>query len=127
MSVKARATKIRPFLVHWRGRSAASSARGATVVVAALDEAAAQETAQSVGGHAVRCDVTKREDVEAAVEAAVAHGGSLDILVTCAGIIRDDVVVPDLLDERASTPVVGRGVGVRGGGHDGGREASTAS
>jgi 3-oxoacyl-[acyl-carrier protein] reductase len=65
---------------------------GATVVVADFDEAAAQETATSIGGHAVRCDVTKREDVEAAVDAAVSHSGSLDILVTCAGIIRDNML-----------------------------------
>jgi 3-oxoacyl-[acyl-carrier protein] reductase len=65
---------------------------GATVVVADFDEDGAQATAAAVGGHAVRCDVTKREDVEAAVEAAVAHGGSLDILVTCAGIIRDNML-----------------------------------
>jgi 3-oxoacyl-[acyl-carrier protein] reductase len=65
---------------------------GATVVVADFDEAVAHETATSIGGHAVRCDVTKREDVEAAVEAAVTHGGSLDILVTCAGIIRDNML-----------------------------------
>jgi 3-oxoacyl-[acyl-carrier protein] reductase len=65
---------------------------GATVVVADFDEAVAQETATSIGGHAVRCDVTNREDVEAAVEAAVSHGGSLDILVTCAGIIRDNML-----------------------------------
>jgi 3-oxoacyl-[acyl-carrier protein] reductase len=65
---------------------------GATVVVADFDEAVAQETATSIGGHAVRCDVTKREDVEAAVEAAVSHAGSLDILVTCAGIIRDNML-----------------------------------
>ena len=65
---------------------------GATVVVADFDEAVAQQTATSIGGHAVRCDVTKRADVEAAVEAAVLHGGSLDILVTCAGIIRDNML-----------------------------------
>ena len=65
---------------------------GATVVVADFDEAAAEETATSIGGHAIRCDVTNREDVEAAVDAAVAHGGSLDILVTCAGIIRDNML-----------------------------------
>jgi 3-oxoacyl-[acyl-carrier protein] reductase len=67
------------------------AAEGATVVVADFDEAAAQETAKEIGGEAVRCDVTKREDVEAAVEAAAAHG-SLDILVTCAGIIRDNLL-----------------------------------
>jgi 3-oxoacyl-[acyl-carrier protein] reductase len=68
------------------------ASEGATVVIADFDEAAAQKTAQAVGGHAVRCDVTKREDVEAAVEAAVSHGGSLDVLVTCAGIIRDNML-----------------------------------
>src|SRR3979409_1987810 len=79
-----------------KGIGAATARRfaseGATVVVADFDEATAQETAQEIGGHAVRCDVTKREDVEAAVEAAVAHGGSLDILVPCAGIIRDNML-----------------------------------
>ncbi len=68
------------------------AADGATVVVADYNEAAAQETASAVGGIAVRCDVTSREDVEAAVAAAVEHGGSLDILVTCAGIIRDNML-----------------------------------
>jgi 3-oxoacyl-[acyl-carrier protein] reductase len=79
-----------------KGIGAATAKRlaeeGATVFVADFDEAAAQETAKAIGGHAVRCDVTKREDVEAAVEAAVAEGGSLDILVTCAGIIRDNML-----------------------------------
>src|SRR3954451_6856545 len=65
---------------------------GATVVVADFDEAGAQETASAIGGHAIRCDVTAHEEVEAAVEAAVSHGGSLDILVACAGIIRDNML-----------------------------------
>jgi 3-oxoacyl-[acyl-carrier protein] reductase len=68
------------------------AADGATVVVADFDEAAAQATATAIGGHAVRCDVTNREDVEGAVEAAVKEGGSLDILVACAGIIRDNLL-----------------------------------
>lgn len=68
------------------------AAEGATVVVADFDEASAQETAREIGGHAVRCDVTKREDVEAAVAKAVEAGGSLDVLVTCAGIIRDNLL-----------------------------------
>jgi 3-oxoacyl-[acyl-carrier protein] reductase len=74
-----------------RGIGAATAARlaseGATVVVADLGEAEALP-----GGLAVRCDVTSREEVEAAVDGAVAHGGSLDILVTCAGIIRDNLL-----------------------------------
>jgi 3-oxoacyl-[acyl-carrier protein] reductase len=79
-----------------KGIGAATAKRlaseGATVVVADFDEAAAQKTAQEIGGHAVRCDVTKLDDVEAAVAAAVEHGGSLDVLVTCAGIIRDNLL-----------------------------------
>ena len=79
-----------------KGIGAATAKRfaseGATVVVADFDEATAQATATEIGGHAVRCDVTKRDDVEAAVEAAVSHGGSLDILVPCAGIIRDNML-----------------------------------
>jgi 3-oxoacyl-[acyl-carrier protein] reductase len=79
-----------------RGIGAATATRlaaeGATVVVADFDEAAANETAAAFGGHAVRCDVTVRDDVEAAVDAAVTAGGSLDILVTCAGIIRDNML-----------------------------------
>ncbi|MCW2965658.1 MAG: family oxidoreductase [Actinomycetia bacterium] len=79
-----------------KGIGAATAKRfaseGATVFIADFDETAAQETAEAIGGHAVRCDVTDREDVEAAVEAAVSHGGSLDVLVTCAGIIRDNML-----------------------------------
>src|SRR5437870_4497770 len=79
-----------------KGIGAATATRfaseGATVVVADFDEATAQETANAIGGHAVRCDVTKRDEVEAAVEAAVEHGGSLDVLVACAGIIRDNML-----------------------------------
>jgi 3-oxoacyl-[acyl-carrier protein] reductase len=75
-----------------RGIGAATVRRlaseGARVVVADFDETAAQETAGEIGGIAVRCDVTKREDVEAAMAAA----GSVDILVTCAGIIRDNLL-----------------------------------
>jgi len=68
------------------------AAEGATVVVADFDEAAAQQTAQEIGGHAVRCDVTRLEDVEAAIAKAVEVGGSLDVLVTCAGITRDNLL-----------------------------------
>src|SRR5262249_34540319 len=45
-----------------------------------------------IGGHAVRCDVTKLEGVEAAGATAVDRGGALDILVPCAGGIRDNLL-----------------------------------
>ncbi len=79
-----------------RGIGAATAQRlaaeGATVVVADLDEAAVAETAKAVGAVAVRCDVTSKDDVEAAVARAIEHGGSLDIVVPCAGIIRDNLL-----------------------------------
>ena len=78
-----------------KGIGAATAERlaseGAHVVVADFDEAAATETAERIGGRAVRCDVTSRDDVEAAV-AAAAETGRLDVLVTCAGIIRDNLL-----------------------------------
>ena len=78
-----------------RGIGAATAERlaaeGAHVVVADFDEAAASETAERIGGRAVRCDVTSRSDVQAAV-AAAAESGRLDVLVTCAGIIRDNLI-----------------------------------
>ena len=40
----------------------------------------------------IACDVTKRDEVEAAVAQTVSELGGLDILVTCAGIIRDNLV-----------------------------------
>jgi 3-oxoacyl-[acyl-carrier protein] reductase len=79
-----------------RGIGAATAARfaseGAKVVVADFDEAGANETAKAIGGLAVACDVTSREQVEAAVAAAIELGGSLDVLVPCAGIIRDNML-----------------------------------
>jgi 3-oxoacyl-[acyl-carrier protein] reductase len=79
-----------------RGIGAATATRlaaeGAKVVVADYDGAGAAETAAAIDGKAVRCDVTSPDDVEAAVAAALELGGSLDILVTCAGIIRDNLL-----------------------------------
>ena len=79
-----------------RGIGAATAARlateGADVVIADFDLAAAEETAAAIGGRAVRCDVTSRAEVEAAIAAAVEPTGRLDILVTCAGILRDNLI-----------------------------------
>jgi 3-oxoacyl-[acyl-carrier protein] reductase len=79
-----------------RGIGAATASRfaaeGASVVIADFDEAAAAETAASIGARAVRCDVTSRADVDDAVAAAIELGGTIDILVTCAGIIRDNML-----------------------------------
>lgn len=54
---------------------------GARVVVAECDEAAGRAVAEGIGGLFVGTDVSDREQVEHAVEAAASEYGSLDILV----------------------------------------------
>lgn len=67
-------------------------AEGARVVLGDLDLGATEAAAKQLGGaqhaHAVRCDVTKSDEVDALVAAAVEFGG-LDIMVNNAGITRD--------------------------------------
>ena len=66
---------------------------GAAVVVTDMDEQPAREVAQRLPkAIGVACDVTSRQQVEAAVKRAVDEYGRLDILVCCAGIIRDNLV-----------------------------------
>jgi NAD(P)-dependent dehydrogenase (short-subunit alcohol dehydrogenase family) len=62
------------------------AAGGASVVVADLDLAAAETVAATVGGLAVRCDVSSLEDNLAAVAAALETFGGLDIAVLNAGV-----------------------------------------
>ena len=81
--------------------SRALAAEGATVVLADLNETAAQKAAREVGGHAVAADVTKPEDARRIVEEAVARGGALDVLVACAGTFHAtplDRIEPDEWD-----------------------------
>jgi len=59
---------------------------GANVVVADIDQVAAERVAAATGGLAVRADVTKTDDVRAMVDAAVKRFGGLDILVNNAGM-----------------------------------------
>lgn len=54
---------------------------GARVVVAEYDEAAGRAAAEAAGGLFVRTDVSRRDQVEAAVAAAVDAYGSIDVLV----------------------------------------------
>ena len=79
-----------------RGIGAATAqkfaAGGARVAVSDLDEAPAREVADPLGGIAIACNVTERASVDAMVERTVKELGRLDILVTCAGIIRDNLL-----------------------------------
>ncbi len=84
-----------------RGIGAATAARfaadGAAVVVADLDREPAEEVAERIrrdGGRALgrACDVTDATAVEELFAAAVRELQSVDMLVTCAGVIRDNLV-----------------------------------
>ena len=59
---------------------------GANLVVFDLNAEAAAKAAQEIGGIAVAGDVSKEDDADRAVDAAVESFGNLRILVNCAGI-----------------------------------------
>src|SRR5947209_8236077 len=61
-------------------------ARGARVAVAGLEPELLASVASSVDGPWWQCDVSDREQVEAAVEAAAHELGGLDVVVANAGI-----------------------------------------
>ena len=79
-----------------RGIGAATAklfaAEGARVAVSDLDEGPAREVADPIGGLAVACDVSVRGDVDSMVDLVEKKLGAVDILVTCAGIIRDNLL-----------------------------------
>ncbi|MDN5874762.1 MAG: SDR family NAD(P)-dependent oxidoreductase [Sinobacteraceae bacterium] len=64
------------------------AAAGANIIIADLNEVAAESTAREIGAsaRAQRCDVTREADVQAAVDAALTHFGGLHGAVNCAGI-----------------------------------------
>jgi 3-oxoacyl-[acyl-carrier protein] reductase len=79
-----------------RGIGAATAklfaSEGAKVVVSDLDEGPAKEVAGPIGGLAIACNVSDRGQVESMVDRAVKELGRIDMLVTCAGIIRDNLL-----------------------------------
>ncbi|WP_026224759.1 SDR family oxidoreductase [Methyloversatilis thermotolerans] len=60
---------------------------GARVAIADINQEGAQALASELGDHAiaVRCDVSRKEDIEALVEQCVNRFGTLDIVVNNAG------------------------------------------
>jgi 3-oxoacyl-[acyl-carrier protein] reductase len=73
------------------------ASEGAALICADMEVGPAQETVDLIVGDggrasAAACDVTDRRQVEAVVERAVAEQGRLDILVACAGILRDNLL-----------------------------------
>jgi 3-oxoacyl-[acyl-carrier protein] reductase len=74
------------------GARGIGAATAQLVAVSDLDEAPAKEVAGPVGGLAIACNVSDGKQVEAMVERTVKELGRVDILVTCAGIIRDNLL-----------------------------------
>lgn len=60
--------------------------RGASVVIADLDEDAGAARAAAIGARFIKADVTDESEVEAAVAAATELPGGLRVAVNCAGI-----------------------------------------
>ena len=80
------------------------AAEGARVVVADLNESGAEEVAAAIaesGGEAthVRCDVTRGDDAEAMIEAAVGRYGRLDVLFANAGYTNPPHPVEETTEE----------------------------
>src|SRR3989442_12543459 len=84
-----------------RGIGAATALRfaaeGAAVVVSDVDREPGEAIAgqiRAAGGRAlaVACDVTERAAVESLAEATARQFGTVDLLVTCAGVIRDNLI-----------------------------------
>jgi 3-oxoacyl-[acyl-carrier protein] reductase len=73
------------------------AAEGAKVVVSDLDSGPCEEVVKEIieaGGEAraIASDVTDQDSVEALVQGTVDAFGGLDVLVCCAGIIRDNLI-----------------------------------
>ncbi|OYD90157.1 short chain dehydrogenase [Nostoc sp. 'Peltigera membranacea cyanobiont' 210A] len=87
-----------------RATALAFAREGANVVVADISEQGNQETARTIeelGGRAlaVRCDVTRAEDVKAALDKAVEAFGRLDIAFNNAGSEQAITAMADLTEE----------------------------
>jgi NAD(P)-dependent dehydrogenase (short-subunit alcohol dehydrogenase family) len=71
-----------------RGFAEAFMREGATVAIADIDLAAAQDTAAELGdaAYAVHIDVSKQDSIDATIESVVAKAGKLDILINNAAL-----------------------------------------
>jgi NAD(P)-dependent dehydrogenase (short-subunit alcohol dehydrogenase family) len=87
-----------------RATALAFAREGASVVVADLAEQGNQETARMIeelGGRALatRCDVTRAEDVNAALDQAVGSFGRLDVAFNNAGAEQDTKAAADITEQ----------------------------
>lgn len=95
------------------GRATATlfAKEGAKVVVVDLDQEAGGAIASEIGGLFARADVSKPEQLEAAVETALSEFGRLDVAHLNAGVGERGVDVTELSEE-----VYERGIGINVGG-----------
>src|SRR5215213_2394276 len=87
-----------------RATALAFARAGASVVVADVSEQGNQETARMIeaaGGRAlaIRCDVTRAEDVKAALETTIAAFGRLDAAFNNAGVEQAKKAMADITEE----------------------------
>lgn len=68
--------------------SKAFSEAGALVVLTDLNEEKVKASASTLGEHAIgiKCDVTKEEEIQQAINEAIEHFGRIDILINNAGL-----------------------------------------
>jgi 3-oxoacyl-[acyl-carrier protein] reductase len=59
---------------------------GARIIIGDVEVEAGEATARQIGGQFIKADISRREDIDRAVAAALSNSGSLDILVQNAGI-----------------------------------------
>lgn len=81
-----------------RAIAARLAAGGAHVVAADVDGGAAAMAAAACGGEGIALDVTSSASVDAAVADVLARHGRIDILVNCAGVHLQKLVI-DMSDE----------------------------
>lgn len=84
-----------------RAIARAFAAEGARVLLADIDRAAAERAANEIGPAAVACacDVTQSASARAAVEAAVAAFGKLDVVVSNAAVLSPLASVEEMPEE----------------------------
>ena len=99
-----------------RAAALAFAREGASVVVADVSEQGNQETARMIeeaGGRAlaIRCDVTRAEDVKAALDKTIETFGRLDAAFNNAGVEQATAVLADITEEEWDRIVaINRGV-----------------
>ncbi len=72
------------------------AARGARVVIADVNEEAAQAVAEDIGGHACGLDVRNADAIETCADWVEAEIGPARIVVTCAGLVQAPLAPEDL-------------------------------